>query len=639
MSRFVRLAVIAAVPLLIASAPEPAAPKLDTAALADPGAFRQPLLSPDGQRLVARMFSNGQTGLAIAELGASGKLELIKLPTGQDLVGYRWAGDGRVLITLGGKVAWYGQGEKYITRMLVYDLASGAVKAVGPKVQGLRGDDVIWVDPAGQSLLMVSQPDQFHYPSVFRVNLGSGKATLEQGPYDNVWFWSADNQGNLRAGIGIQQYGWFVMYRRGGKGGFDKSPQVSWDADDNVGGWRLIFDSDDGYIVANRGGRDALYKYNFATRTLGEQVFASPTNDVSDYDYDTATGQLISASYTDDRDRIEWFEPKMKAMQATLDKTFGASRQAFVVSRNRDRSRMIVWAGSATDPGTYYLYEARSGALARLAKVADKVDRAGLSATRYVKYKARDGLEIPAYLTLPVGREAKALPLIVMPHGGPFGVRDKLHYDAEVQLLANRGYAVLQPNYRGSGGYGKEFDAKGEGQWGRAMQDDLDDGMDWAVAQGLADPKRVCLVGASYGGYAALWGATRNPERYRCAVSFAGVSDLKAQLDYSADFFLSKKSRRKFGNKVQGDKGFDLASVSPLMQVARLKVPVLVVHGDQDSTVPPKQTTQYDRALTAAGKPHETHIYADEGHGFDKAANQKDYMDRLEAFLTKYNPA
>ncbi|WP_375397830.1 alpha/beta hydrolase family protein [uncultured Sphingomonas sp.] len=639
MSTLIRFTALAALSPLVAVAVDATPPRLETAALADPGAFRSPLLSPDGTRLLARMFTSGQTTLAIAELGGKGALETITLPQEQDLISYRWAGNGRVLIAMGAKIPWYDRGDRYVTRVFCFDLATSGVKMLGPKVQGPTGDNLIWVDPEGESLLMASQLDQYHYPSVIRVNLASSKSTVEQQPYDNIWSWSADNKGNLRAGIGIQENGWFVAYRKSGHGGYSRSPQISWDADDTVDAWRLVFDSDEGYVISNRTGRGVLYKYNFATRQLGEQVFASPTNDIDDYDYDSETGQLIDATYTDDRDRIEWFDPKMKAVQAGLDKTFGAGRQAFVVSRSRDRSRMIVWAGSATDPGAYYLYEAKTGALSRLSKVADKVDRAGLSPTRYVHYKARDGLDIPAYLTLPVGREAKGLPLIVMPHGGPFTVRDKLEYDAEVQLLANRGYAVLQPNYRGSGGYGSAFDAKGEGQWGRAMQDDLDDGMDWAVAQGYADAKRVCLVGGSYGGYAAMWGATRNPERYRCAVSFAGVSDLKSQLDYSADFFLSKKSRRKFGAKVQGDKSFDLATVSPLANVSKLKVPVLLVHGDKDSTVPLKQTVQYDKALTAAGKPHETHIYPGEGHGFSKSANEKDYMDRLEAFLTKYNPA
>jgi dipeptidyl aminopeptidase/acylaminoacyl peptidase len=240
---------------------------------------------------------------------------------------------------------------------------------------------------------------------------------------------------------------------------------------------------------------------------------------------------------------------------------------------------------------------------------------------------------------LPVGRAAKNLPLIVMPHGGPYGVRDRGDYDSEVQLLANRGYAVLQPNYRGSESYGRSFEEKGTGQWGRAMQDDLDDGMDWLVKQGIADPKRVCMVGSSYGGYAAMWGATRNPERYRCAASFAGVMDVPRQLKYSRDFFVNAKSARKWKDRVRGEQSFNLSDISPIGQVPRLSVPVLITHGDKDQRVPLKQSALYAKALEKAGKPFEYHVYPGEGHGLTNPDNRKDYFDRLEAFLAKHNPA
>jgi len=181
----------------------------------------------------------------------------------------------------------------------------------------------------------------------------------------------------------------------------------------------------------------------------------------------------------------------------------------------------------------------------------EKLLPAQLSPMEAVRYKARDGLEIPAYLTLPTGREPKSLPLVIMPHGGPYGVRDTLEFDPEVQFLANRGYVVLQPNYRGSDSYGIDYYKRGYGEWGRRMQDDLDDGMDWLVGRGIVDPKRACLVGSSYGGYAAAWGATRNPERYRCASCFAGVFNLRKQLFYTSDF-LSSRLYKEFKSTVRG---------------------------------------------------------------------------------------
>jgi dipeptidyl aminopeptidase/acylaminoacyl peptidase len=330
-------------------------------------------------------------------------------------------------------------------------------------------------------------------------------------------------------------------------------------------------------------------------------------------------------------------DPALSKLQAELDASF-PGREAWVVSRSRDEKKVIIWAGSSSDPGRFFVEDLGTGDIKLLAEVNEKLRKQRLSPSRYVDYTARDGTRIYGYLTLPVGREPKNLPLVIMPHGGPYGVRDNGDYDSEVQFLANRGYAVLQPNYRGSASYGTEFSEKGEGQWGRKMQDDIDDGMDWLAGQGTIDPKRVCIVGGSYGGYAALWGATRNPERYRCAASFAGVTDVERQVKYARGF-MGRKSGKSWLDKVRGDKSFDLGTVSPLANVARLKVPVLIAHGDEDQRVPLKQSSLYVKALQQANKQHEFHLYKGEGHGLSKSENLKDYLERLGAFLAKHNPA
>jgi dipeptidyl aminopeptidase/acylaminoacyl peptidase len=228
----------------------------------------------------------------------------------------------------------------------------------------------------------------------------------------------------------------------------------------------------------------------------------------------------------------------------------------------------------------------------------------------------------------------------MLPHGGPYDVRDALSYDDEVQLLANRGYAVLQPNFRGSGGYGEAFDDLGKGEIGRRMQDDLDDAVDWAAGEGLVDPQRVCLVGASYGGYAALWGVIRNPDRYRCAASFAGVTEWDKQLAYDADFF-SRKGRREWRERVRGDdRKFDLDSVSPTRQAAQLHRPVLLVHGKKDTNVP---FSQFEMMRNAMNRAHvedaEFVVLEDSGHGFDTAEDEQTWYDALLAFLAEHNPA
>jgi dipeptidyl aminopeptidase/acylaminoacyl peptidase len=255
-----------------------------------------------------------------------------------------------------------------------------------------------------------------------------------------------------------------------------------------------------------------------------------------------------------------------------------------------------------------------------------------------VSYAARDGLDIPAYLTLPPGRPAKDLPLVIMPHGGPFA-RDEWGYDVWAQFLASRGYVVLQPNFRGSTGFGRQFVEKGNGQWGRGMQDDIDDGVKWLVGRGLVDARRVCIMGASFGGYAAEWAAVRNPDIYRCAISFAGVSDISAQLKYDRKFLIAARYYRNWRDRVQGSDGIKLDSLSPAKRAADLKVPILIAHGDADTNVPPIQSKMLFDALTKLGRPPEYYVYKGEGHGFTKPEDQIDFLKKVAAFLAKYNPS
>ena len=612
---------------------------LTTEALAQPPSFVNPVLSPDGGKMLASLTVQRSTVLGI--IGLDGQsVKTIGINDDQDLLDYWWAGDGKVIFTVGSRMEWYGRGERYVTRAFAYDLASGKAIPLGPKVQSEVGDDIIWIDPAGRSILMTSQPDQFTYPSVFRVSLDDGKPKLEQGPYDFGWDWQADYTGKVRFGQAWRANNWFTYYRKPGASGPAGQAPHAYTEEKSLGfGYLVRPNSDEGFaFFPSENRRYALYRFNFATQQRGEKLFEHATNDLSGARIDMKTGEPIGVFFTSDRPRVAWLDPGMKVLQETLDANFDG-KVVSIVSQDKERRRYVILVRASNDPGSYYLYEPSGNKLSRLGRIAPAVDPAGLSTTQYIRYKARDGLEIPAYLTLPVGRDPKNLPLIIMPHGGPYGVRDALGYDNEVQFLANRGYVVLQPNYRGSDGYGGEFADKGRGQWGRAMQDDIDDGMDFLAKQGTVDPKRVCLVGGSYGGYVAMWGATRNPERYRCAVSFAGVSDLDKQLDYSSDFLTGTRWRKDWQETVKGDKKFDLSSISPLAKVADLKVPVMLVHGGKDTTVPPKQTETYDKALTAAGKPHVTYYYPSERHGFSDPKNEKDYLDKLEAFLTKYNPS
>ncbi|MBU6266241.1 MAG: S9 family peptidase [Sphingomonadales bacterium] len=624
-----------------AAAPSAIPARIPTEVLARQPFISGPKVSPDGHRVAALVSKQGKQMLAVIEL-TSGHVALQTLPDDFDLRWYRWAGNDTLLTSFGRTVPWF-EDEAYRTNLLAFDVATNTPYFLGAKEQGLTGDDVLWIDPEGKRLLLSYQPTIYDFPAVYSVDIATNKRTLVTREMTDIWDWYADGQGVVRYGLGWSLGKLSMVYRT--KDGEKFHSVVNAKADeDNT--WldvaKFFNDSDEGYALV-RGddteGRFGLYRYNFATRKRGDKVFDQPAIDIDDFDIAADGKSLLAAWYTDDRNRVKWFDPQLAGIQADLDKAVG-DRVAWIGSRSRANTLMLVHIGGSDRPGDLFTYQPGEGVLHLLAHMNEAMPKGALVKTRYVHYKARDGLDIPAYLTLPAGRDPRKLPLVIMPHGGPFDVRDDGGYDPEVQFLANRGYVVLQPQFRGSGGYGKPWSDKGEGQWGRAMQDDLDDGMDWLAKDGIVDPKRACIVGSSYGGYAAEWGAVRNPERYRCAASFAGVSDVNRWFKYVSGRIESKRYRNDWQRQVKaGDDKFDLKTVSPLYTVDRLKVPLLLAHGDKDQRVPFKQTQLFTNALKAAGKTYEFYPIAGEGHGFSTEANRKLWLDRLDAFLARYNPA
>jgi dienelactone hydrolase len=469
------------------------------------------------------------------------------------------------------------------------------------------------------------------------VDLQTGAASVIEKEKEGIWDWYADDKGVVRAGVAYKDRSWKIWYRDQ-PGEPLRLIKGKVDADDDSAVDKFIFRGEESWVLTNeRNGRFGLYRFDTKSGAIGSPIFENPNVDVTDVNYDHATGRVKAIAYEDDRKRVQWFDPDARALQDRIDRALPQSAN-LPVDWSDDNQRVLVYSFSGSDPGRYFLLDRKTSRMSPVVDPYPLIDPALLAEVKAVHYQARDGLLLNAYLTLPRGREAKGLPLIVMPHGGPFE-RDHWQYDPTVQFLANRGYAVLQPEFRGSTGYGKSFVEKAYGEWGRKMQDDLDDGVDWLARSGEVDPKRVCIVGGSYGGYAAMWGAIRNPEHYRCAASFAGVSDLPSLLLYSRQIFSATRYYREWRTKVVGVGNADLKSVSPLGFAAKLKVPLLIGHGEKDERVPVKQSHQMVEALTKAGASVTSIFYRDAGHGFDKSADFADWLARLEAFLTKYNPA
>lgn len=568
--------------------------KISTSEFAALPTLRKPVLSPDGHRIVARQIIGTSTKIIILDADKPDAVAKA-IPAGQTkIAGLRWAGNERLLLTVQASERIYGEDVPYL-RLIAIDTSTGASRAVDTKSRGLYAGDVLYTDPTGAWALVASQDDPFVLPSVKRVDLATGKAALVEKARAGVWDWYADNDGVVRAGVAYEGRRWTVWYRD--KAGEPlKKIRGKFAKDDDSAVDRVIFGpGNNGWILTNeRTGRFGLYRYDFDSGAIGEAVFEHAEVDVDDVTYEPATGKIIGVSYQDDRPRTKWFDPERQALQLKLDRALPEATN-IVVDMSVDEKRYLVWSGGASDPGVFFLLDRTTSKMHPVMQPYSILPD-HLASVRAVRYKARDGLDLPAYLTLPRGREAKNLPLILFPHGGPFA-RDDWTFDPLVQFFANRGYAVLQPEFRGSTGYGKAFVTKGYGEFGKKMQDDLDDGVDWLVKSGQVDPKRVCIVGASYGGYAAMWGAIRNPEKYRCAASWAGVSDLDAMLRYDRKLFSATRYFREWRAKVADDGKSDLAAVSPIKFADKLKVPLLIGHGEDDDTVPVKQSRLMVTAL------------------------------------------
>jgi dipeptidyl aminopeptidase/acylaminoacyl peptidase len=317
----------------------------------------------------------------------------------------------------------------------------------------------------------------------------------------------------------------------------------------------------------------------------------------------------------------------------------GALQDAFpgeavrITSMTADGSKVVVYVYSDKDPGQYYLYDTKTQKAQFMFAVKPDIKPEQMAEMKPITFKARDGLTIHGYLTLPKGGD-KNLPLIIHPHGGPFGIRDEWRFDPEVQYFAYHGYAVLQVEYRGSGGYGRMFQEAGYKQWGGAMQDDLTDATQWAITQGLADPKRVCIYGASYGGYASLEGVVKEPDLYRCAVGYAGVYDLKKWHDKGG--YIVGQGLKPFFHMALGDDETALDQASPYLHVDKIKAALFLAHGGADHTVDISHADELRDALDKIHKPYEWVYYRNEGHGFYALDHQADIYTKMLAFFDQY---
>lgn len=601
--------------------------------------MESPKLSPNGTKVATRLAIKGVQRLAIIPLDDFQKTRQLSIGD-SDLNGWAWVNDDWLVAKVGA-VSNVGGSDWYIRRAVGVSADGKAMQILGKNDAAQNADDLLWIASDGSpNVLLAMQTSVFSddpgfWPEVLRFDVSTGKGKRVQNPVAQVFDWYADGAGTVRMGIAYDddRRSSRLLYRDNADASF-RTVVKARGKDATLGNVPAMFLPEPGKAVAydDADGFDAVYDLDLASLKTGNKLFGVAGYDVDDLITGAGGTKMIGAAYVDNRPRTHWFDPVLAKVQTDLDKAVG-TRQALITSWSRDFSTLIVYVGGADRPGAYYLYRLDDGVMHVLARVNEDLGNDALSPVKTIRYKARDGLEIQAVLTMPKGGSTKNLPLILMPHGGPFA-RDDESWDWWAQFLASRGYAVLQPNYRGSSGFGNAFAEKGRGQWGLAMQDDLTDAVKWAVGEGIADAKRVCIVGGSYGGYAAFRAAQRDKGVYRCAVSYAGVADLPAMVRYDGSFLNS--GRRKDWLRAQAP---DLKAVSPINYAADFSIPILIMHGKADRVVPVKQSREMVEKLKAAGKPYRYVEQPKGDHHFSEEADRVQWLKELEAFLKENNPA
>ena len=471
---------------------------------------------------------------------------------------------------------------------------------------------------------------------LYKVQISTGTKTLVRENKDRLTYWLFDNKDKPRMAARSAPNGDTEMLRVDG----DKFTQVySCGVFETCELVRFHKDDKRVYMESNKGTRDLTQLVLFDPATGKEEFIEQDPGKRVDFGgaiFSERTDELIGTSYTDDKTRVLWRDKEFESDYNRIKKQLGDREIAFG-SSTTDETKYIISTYSDVDPGTVWVYDRKTKNLSTLYQVREKLDRKALAPMRAVRYKSSDGLEVPGYLTLPKGLPEKNLPLVVIPHGGPWG-RDNWGYSGMAQFLANRGYAVLSPNFRASTGYGKKFLDAGNNEWGGKMQDDITWGVKYLVDQGIADPKRVAIMGGSYGGYATLAGVTFTPDLYAAAVAIVAPSNLNTLLGSIPPYWEQIRTlfHKRMGDPNTPEGRAQLERQSPLNHVAKIKTPLMIVQGANDPRVKKAEADQIVIALRERNYPVQYLLANDEGHGFQRPVNNMAMFAAAEKFLAKY---
>lgn len=586
----------------------------------NPGNFGYEL-SPDGNYITFASAWENRSNVFVKKMNDTSEPVRVSSSKDRDVAGFFWKDDTLLYLKDKGgdenfhiySTTFNGSEEKDLTPY------PNVTVGILDSLQGVK-DEI---------LIMMNKEDATVF-DVYKLNVKTGNTTHVAKNPGNITNWLADRNGNVRVAVATDGVEGAVLYRDSEKDEF--RPFIKMGAGDEV--MPLAFSKDNKFIYATSNkGRDKVEVVKYDLQGNEEVIMSNDEVDVSGVLYNADKDKLLYGAYATDKIHYQFFDQDFEKLFRQIQHKLGVQESEFGINDyNKEMTKFIVSVSSDTIYGKYYYYDSTTDELTELATLSPWLKAEELAEMHPISYKSRDGLIINGYLTLPKNKNAKDLPLIVNPHGGPWA-RDMWGFNPEVQLLANRGYAVLQVNFRSSTGYGKEFLQAGNKQWGLKIQDDITDGVQWAIDQGIADPKRIGIYGASFGGYATLAGIAYTPDLYAAAVDYVGVSNIFTLLDTIPPYW--ETMRDMFYERVghpEKDKEL-LTAVSPVFHADKIKTPLFVAQGANDPRVNKAESDQIVEALRARGVDVEYMLKDNEGHGFANEENRIEFYNAMLKFL------
>ena len=617
---------------------------------------QDPRITPDGKWIATKIRANGQQVLAILAIGQAGVAPKIiardadfstDKQGARQIVGWRWADSDHLIITIDSRDNFAGDWFDNI-RYASYNRATGKIIPLGWD-KAFAATEALWVSREGAPHMLLQRrnldygTELSNNPEVVDIDLETGQSHVATRPNPQVQNWTADSDGVVR--MGAKRDGETgrveIFYRPDGnahiKSIYDGVPdrETGVDVPDVFlsGGTKA-------YATARSSGYTSLYEFDLATMKLGSKVYSVDGYDIDGMLLTPDRSRLEAVQVTRARSEQHFFDPRMKQVQALLEETYGKGN-VYIATANATRETIVFKVAAPGQAESWYVFDTVKGGIGRLAYANDTLRNAQLNPVSTVRYPASDGKQIEAVLTMPRHRTGeKNLPLVILPHGGPWDTRDSIDWDdyGWAQALAEQGYVVIQPNYRGSGGYGTAWAKAANGAWGYRMQDDLNDAIPFLAKQGIVDAKRVCMMGWSYGGYAASRAAERDGDKYRCAISGAGVHDLVAMKSYDKGYLGA------YGAKTgMGSASANLVDASPGLHPEKYSIPILIIQGARDVRVPPAQSRDLVARLKRVGKIEgKDFVYVEQPLNTHNLLREPDRMQVLTEtlkFLKEHNPA